>query len=76
MAFRPPLNEHKKLRAIEDRFDTIYEFVMWLHRNGYSIESDKGRVTFDRTFLLKYFEIDEALLMKEIQQAVAYVLDS
>jgi len=76
MTMPPRLSEHRKLRAIEDRFDAIYEFVMWLHRNGYSIESDKGRVDFDRTFLLKYFEIDETLLMKEIQQAVTYVLDS
>ncbi len=72
----PQLSEHRKLRAIEDRFDTIYEFVMWLHRNGYTIQGDRGRVDFDRTFLLKYFEINEDLLMKEIQQAVAYVLDS
>jgi hypothetical protein len=76
MAMPPQLSEHRKLRAIEDRFDTIYEFVMWLHRNGYTIQGDRGRVDFDRTFLLKYFEINEDLLMKEIQQAVAYVLDS
>jgi hypothetical protein len=72
----PSLSEHRKFKAIAPNFETIYDFIMWLHRHGYSIEGERvaERPNIDK-ILFKFFEIDKALLEQEEKEAVEYLLN-
>lgn len=71
---RPDLKEHKKMEQVRDRLETVEDFMMWLYRNGYVIEGDKGTITPDHKLPYAYFSIDEEQLEKEKQQAVNWLL--
>lgn len=74
---RPDLPEHRKIKACQDRLETVQNFIDYLYRNGYAITKDGSDIHETRTgnkLPYFFFEINEAKLEQEKTQAVEWLM--
>jgi hypothetical protein len=74
---RPNLPEHRKVKACQDRLETVQNFIDYIYRNGYVITKDGVEIyetKMGRKLPYFFFEIDEAGLEQEKLQAVEWLM--